>query len=556
MSIFSQVARRKIPSSNFNLSHEVKLSCNFGELVPILCQEVLPGDKFKLSTELLIKFAPLKAPVMHRIKAKVDYFFVPNFQISKVFQDFINPKVNTDSSPVVKPYVLPADMAAACADPDTGSLIGSLPDFLGLPITQADWLSTGGTHLDIGPFAAYQHIYNSYFRDQNMEILEDADPDTTTLFLVDNYLDTQGNISVAFVQNQLDNLFKLRKSAWKKDYFTSALPSPQAGDDVLIPLGQTAPVFAHEVGNDDDPFSPDANGVKWENPDAYQTGTVAAGTNYDDYLAISGSHSLGQPENLVADLSEASMLSVNLFRQLIQLQGFKEIAERGGTRYPEMVNSFFGAFLPDYWFGRPLYLGGQIQPISIGEVVQTSQTTSGESGSAQGYRAGIASSYGKTKTVRLSAPCHGFLMGILRILPEATYQQGIERMWTRNSLYDYAFPQFANLGEQEIYNREIFASSSENTDAGIFGYAPRYAEYKTGHTHVAGKFRSDLDYWHFGRVFENLPSLNREFVMMENMDYDPFNVTDGTTEHVYVDLYNDIKARRRLPYFSRPASLL
>lgn len=234
------------------------------------------------------------------------------------------------------------------------------------------------------------------------------------------------------------------------------------------------------------------------------------------------------------------------------LQRFRELAERGGTRYSEMVRNFFGAFLKDYWIDRPILLGGQKQDIKTGEVLQTSMTSGTE---ALGERAGVASSYGFTKGVTLSAPCHGYIMGILSIRPEATYQQGIERMWTRQSIFDWAFPQFANMGEQEIYNKELFYSGNQSQDNGVFGYTPRYAEYKFGKALVAGEMRTSLDYWHFGRIFGSAPTLSKSFVMMDTVPTRPFNVTDPTAEKVYVYCYNTIMARRRLPYFGTPSIL-
>lgn len=552
MSIFSKVKRAKVKTSNFNLSEEHKLSCNFGEIIPILCKEVIPNDKFEISTELLIKFAPLKAPVMHRIQAKVDYFFVPNFQLTDQFSDFINPKVNTTASPVLLPYI--DTVRVNNFGKKNNSLISSLVDYLGLPVTQTTYFTTAGNLISAMPFMAYQHIYNSYFRDQNLEVLEGANPSTTSLYLVDNYKRFT-NMGAA-PSNQITNLLKLRTSAWKKDYFTSALPSPQAGDDVTIPFtGGNADVYLKDnLSNTDYQALVDSTGSGLENTN-YLGNDETADLNYGSMasnhaFSPMGNAFLDPNGTMYADMTNVNALSINNLRKLFALQRFKELSERGGTRYPEMVRNFFGAFLPDWYFDRPIYLGGQVQPVSIGEVVQSVSDTT----NPLAYRGGLANSYGKTRTVRFKSPCHGFIMGVLRVLPEATYSQGVERMWTRESLYDFAFPQFANLGEQEILNREIFADGSGD-DQKIFGYTPRYAEYKTGHTHIAGKFRSDLDYWHFGRTFDNRPLLNKSFVNMDSMDYDPFYITSDTTEHVYVDLFNNIFARRPLPYFGTPGSL-
>lgn len=541
MSIFTKVKSPKVPSSLFNLSHEAKLSCNMGDLVPILCQEVIPGDKFKVSTELLIKLAPLKAPVMHRLTAYVHYFFVPTFQVNSVFEDFINPKVNRDNS-IALPFVSPENIYNSANL--SGSLIGTLPDYLGLPVTQSSWLAqskANGGYVLLDPFRCYQHIYNSYYRDQNLEPLEGADPATSSLFLVDSLKDAKGYVYGVWYGNQLNQLFKLRKRAWAKDYFTSALPSPQAGDDVLIPMSVN--------------IQPDGDGLYFQRvstpvtPEPGNLGLVSDGGATDGYMVDGDSAPLEYKSGLKGVNGSAT---INDLRRGMALQRFCELAERGGTRYSEMVRNFFGAFLKDYWVDRPIFLGGQKQQIKVGEVVQTSSNTNDW---ALGYRGGIAQSYGRTKYVTLSAPCHGYLFGILSIRPEGTYQQGLERMWSRKSLYDFAFPQFANLGEQEILQQEIFATGTDSDNKTVFGYTPRYAEYKTGHCHVAGEFRNSLAYWHFGRIFDNAPTLSKEFVMMGSVPTRPFNITDQTSEHVYVDLYNNISARRRLPYFGTPSIL-
>lgn len=550
MSIFSKVSTPKLKSSNFNLSEEHRLSMNMGDLVPIMCKEVLPGDKFKVSTELSIKLAPLKAPVMHRITAYVHYFFVPTFQINLVFQDFINPKVNTDNS-IVLPYATPAILKNyAQVNRSSGGFIGTLSDYLGLPITQSSWLDTSSSavyqeSINIDPFRCYQHIYNSFYRDQNLEVLEGMDLTTGSLFSVSTYLSKQGSLVSGVPVNQLAQLFKLRKRAWAKDYFTSALPSPQAGDDVLIPISS-------EVSSDGE-LRFDTRTLEGEGaPLDVQSAYFGPITQIDEDNPLSDSQ--GNPAYYKSGLKAVnSTATINDLRKAMALQRFKELAERGGTRYSEMVRNFFGAFLKDYWVDRPIFLGGQKQAVKVSEMFQTSQTNGTE---ALGERAGIGHSYGFTKGVYLNAPCHGYLMGILSIRPEAVYTQGLERMWTRKSLFDFAFPQFANMGEQEIYQKELFVGADGDANNTVFGYTPRYAEYKTSKSYVSGEFRTSLNYWHFAREFQNAPTLSSQFVMMNNVPTRPFNVTDPLAEHIYVDLYNNIYARRRLPYFGSPSAIL
>lgn len=577
--IFSSVKIPKVKKSTFNLSHERKLSGNFGSLMPVLCEEALPGDAFKINTELLIKMAPLKAPVMHRLNATVHYFFVPTYQIWDKFEDFINPATTQETVP---PYLdietvfchMLANYLTAQGQSGAGFtyvyykvhnqsatwaqlktaynkigthtgidfIIGSLMDYFGLDLSalydacianDSTACSTILAGLDPKisslPFRAYAHIWNEYYRDENL------------MSEIDYVTEDGSNGADAKTLQLLDICYR----CWKKDYFTSALPSPQAGDDVLLPIGQEAPV-RFDAG---------------EHTVLGSLGLDYSGTPTSPYVQ----DELVEPSqkvsvNAKADLRGVTGVSISELRKSVALQQFKELAQRGGkTRYKQLVWSLFNAFLPDYYIDRPIFLGGQKQPIAIGEVVQTSMSVEeGGNVAALGTRAGLAQSFGRTKTVFTKFPCHGYIIGLLSIRPEATYQQGIHRMWTRRSLFDYAFPQFAHIGEQEIYNRELCFSQSKEYNDGVFGYTPRYAEYKCGESVVCGQFRKSLDYWHFGRTFNNdgtnSPKLNAQFVQMspDQMDYDPFAVTDNKVEHVYIDLYNHITARRPLPYFGTP----
>lgn len=546
MSIFTSIKRPKVKRSTFNLSEEVKLTCNMGDLVPILCKEIVPGDYFKVDTELLIKFAPLAAPVMHRMKAYVHYFFVPYEQVWEKWPDFINPKTNFPAN-IVPGYLKTQNFLQYEDEVTIKQNIGTLADYLGLPVLNQWWI-TGNNQVNVAPFLVYQHIYNNYYRDQNLEEVgmndaehKDGPVDIDALRKISGFL-LPSNMPQG---NYIEGITKLRKRAWAKDYFTSALPSPQAGDDVLLPVTS-------------DIVEDGAMRFNYQVLDGTTTQHNNVVINKNGYLQNTGAdpNITGTSFRYTSGLKSVnSQATINDLRKALALQRFKELAERGGTRYSEMVRNFFDTYLPDWYVDRPIFLGGSVQTINVGEVVQTSSNnTSTEQ--VLGQRGGIANSYGRTKTATLKAPCHGFIMGILSIRPEATYQQGLERMWYRKNVFDYPFPQFANLGEQPIYTWELFADRSVDTEDGsIFGYTPRYAEWKEGHCHVCGEFRDSLSYWHFGRKFTTTPNLNKDFVMMNDISYDPFLVTDQQTEHVYVNLYNRIIAKRPLPYFGTPSIL-
>lgn len=544
--LFTTVQRAKVPYNHFPLGGERKLSFNMGELIPIYCAEVFPGDMFKASSELLIKFAPLKSPVMHRIRAYVDYFYVPYYQLTSVFDKFINPRTNTPDNPVLLPKIRPYDLASELTELDEGCL----SDYLDLPVQQTGWkYSEKSKPISVLPFRAYQHIYNSFYRDQTLQPLE-VDPGSTDLYLNTDFdKDFQGTYDLADLTDeqyiQMNNLFTLRYSAWKKDYFTSALPTPQAGPEVEIPF-----VPGEIVANGTFRFrDPDGNLTE---ESVYPLKGSATDEEMLDTVYISDeNYPLEYGEGLSMQASSQPGLTINNMRMLFALQQFKELQARGGSRSPEVVRNYFGVKVPDLFVDRPAYLGGMYQDVSVGEVLQTSQTTTGASGSAQGYRAGVASVYGKTKTVRYHVKLWGFVIGLLRVLPEAVYYQGVERMWHRDNLFDYFFPQFAHLGEQEIYNRELYVDGTDADDE-IFGFAPRYAEYKHGCSHVNGEFRSSLSYWHFGRKFASRPHLNAAFIKANQISTEPFNVTGDSADKLYCHMYTKVGVMRELPYYGTP----
>lgn len=542
--LFESVAREKVPYNVFPAGGDRKLSFKMGQIVPIFVAETLPGDVFRASTELLIKFAPLKAPVMHRIRAYIDYFYIPNYQICEPFGRFINPRINTPDNPVLLPKITPWDAN------NLGKLdLGSLADYMDLPVQQSGWKTSNKSKpLSVLPFRAYQHIYNSYFRDQTLQPMEGEDPLTTDLYLMEDK-DAEGVANFSLLtpaeKHQLANMMTLRYSAWKKDYFTSALPSPQAGPEVEIPFTpgviQADGVLSFSSEND----LVEVNHALSLNKTEGKVGKV---TLVNDSIREDVSYSSGLE---IAPDPGSSALTINKLRVLFAFQHFQELQARGGSREPEITANYFGVRLPDLYVDRPAYLGGVYQDVSVGEVLQTSQTTLGETGSAQGYRAGVASVYGKSKVLRYSCKLWGYIIGVLRVLPEAVYYQGVERMWTRESLFDYAWPQFANMGEQEIYNRELYVDGSDE-DNEVFGYAPRYAEYKTGCSHVNGEFRDSLSYWHFGRKFAERPALNAAFIEASQISTDPFNVTDDSTDKLYCHMYTKASVLRSQPYYGTP----
>lgn len=557
--------RVKTPKRHaFDLSHDVKMSCDLYKLVPILCEEVVPGDTWKVNTEILMRFAPLVSPVMHRLNVYTHFFFVPKRLLWDGWKDYITGgeyrpgKKDPNEAPayprleVLGKYV------------DSGLLDkGSLADYLGFPVgdsvTKAKDIYNCSVNdgskptistvtLDALPFRAYNLIWNEYYRDQNLQ-----DP-------IDIHQEISG------VHDGLAPLCRLLFRAWEKDYFTSALPWPQAGDDVLLPLHGNATshtvlekdvVIADTVRTSLTGQQPGGKalfmGRTSEDIFGLQKGPLMTTLQQPDGHSTSENVALSNSVDVnlrgTVDLSNVSAATINEFRRAVRAQEFLEKSARGGSRYIEQLLSFFGVRSSDARLQRPEYLGGGKSPVVISDVAQTSQTT--QDGSPQGNLSGQAASLQRSHSFKRYFEEHGYIIGIMSILPRTCYQQGMPRKYMKTSREDEYWPTFANLGEQEIKNSEIYFDASDGENDDTFGYTPRYAEYKYLPSRVCGDFRDTLSYWHMGRIFKKRPHLNRNFITSSG-DGRIFADTNDDYQKLWVNIYHNITAVRPMPIYGTP----
>lgn len=497
--------------NSFDLSHEHLLTCNMGTLIPCLNMEVTPGDIFRWDADMFLRLMPLVAPMMHSVDVYMHCFFVPSRLVFDKFEDFITGgRLGNDET--LWPYV---------TSPAGGFAVGSLADYLGLPTGVA------GLQVSALPFRAYNLIFNEFYRDQNVSnpvpISTDAGEDTSTEL---------------YIQHR----------AWKKDYFTGTLPWAQRGDATYLPLGVSAPVVRTHDGAE--PWFSAQDNSAVDKPlfigDQDQEGKpimVNAGT--------SGQHlKWSTNTGLSTDLTAATALSINDLRLATQIQRFKEKNARGGARYIEWILSHFGVRSSDARLQRPEYLGGGRCPISVGEVLQTSST---DATSPQGNMAGRGVSGMSAPQFTKYFEEYGYIIGILSVMPKAMYQQGIDRMWTRKTRYDYPLPVFAHLGNQAVLNKELYAQGTA-ADENTFGYQERYEELRRVPNKVHGQFRSTLNYWHLGRIFDTLPQLNWAFIQCKPSKR-VFSVTDQSKDCCIVQIRHNIQAIRPFPKFGEPGYL-
>lgn len=511
--------RVDVPNTNsFDLSFDNKLTLDIGKLYPVLVQETLPGDHFKITPQMLVRFAPLVFPIMHRIDATIHFFYVPNRIVWNQFPQFL----------AGEDYVPPYFQGTTEVPLPVTHL--SVWDSLGLPET--DNLKMPFSAI---PFLAYQRIFNEYYQDQNNDDTYIATRDTLKAIAAMDGLITP----VEFGETTWTPLEGHRIRAWEHDYFTSCLPYAQKTETpVSIPLSLgNIPVesaFMELVAGGGDP----AAGNVLTDGNGFITDSTPA------LVKILGT----------ADGSSAEITgTINQLRVAMQLQKFLEKNARGGTRYNELIKVHFGTNIGDDRISRPEYIGGVKNNIIISEVLQTSQTTND---SILGDYAGNATGVIGGNDISYWCPEHGFIIGILSVVPKTAYFQGINKKYSRTSYQDYYWQEFAHLGEQAVLNKELFYSNAlpDNTLNGTFGYIPRYSEYKYNASEVHGNFRTDMLDFHLARNFGSLPTLNSDFVYV-NDDKRIFAVSASDRNSLYAHIYFDIMAQRKIPFFTDPGGL-
>lgn len=527
---FSQVPNVTIGRSKFNRSHVLKTTFDEGKLIPIFVDEVLPGDSFKLKVTTFTRMATPIFPVMDNLYLETFFFFVPMRLIWDNFQKFMGEQENPGDS---TDYLIPTYHSGSVQ-------VGLLSDYFGIP--------TGSLGLSFNclPHRAYWLIWNEWFRDENLQ-------ESAPVFKGD-----KGNVwSDDSVAVNGFHSYDCAPRGKRYDYFTSCLPWPQKGPGVEIPLGATANVVS------DGPMT-----FTFGSTISNQTAGTLYGTAVDvnskpygstipltnlDLSEVSPSK-LPAPalykSGLSVDLSSATAATINSLRQAFQLQRYYEKDARGGTRYIEKIKSHFGVTSPDARLQRPEYLGGHSDRININPVVQTSST---DSTSPQGNLSAFGVSGARYHGFSKSFVEHGYIIGLANVRADLTYQQGLNRMWSRKTVLDFYWPSFAHLGEQAVLNKEIYAQGNAHDDE-VFGYQERYGEYRYKPSMITGKFRSSyaqsLDAWHFSQKFENLPTLSNQFIQ----DNPPISrcLAVPTEPHFLMDAFFDLKCVRPMPLFGTP----
>lgn len=507
---FVQIAKPQIERSTFDRSHGYKTTFDAGLVIPFFVDEALPGDTFNMQTTVFGRLATPLKPIMDNIYIDIHFFSVPIRLLWDNWKKFNGEQRNPGDT---TNFVMPTTTS-----PVGGYAENSLADYMGLPTKVA------GLEHRADFFRAYNLIWNEWYRDENLQnsVINDTDdgPDADT-----NYT--------------------ILPRGKRKDYFTSALTSPQKATAVSIPLGNSAPItWGGALGGDT---------ISIKNAGTDRTIFALAGGGAP-YIGVAAGAALGNSSPLIADLSTATVATINQLREAFQIQRMYEKDARGGTRYTELLRSHFGVISPDARLQRPEYLGGGTSNVNINPISQTSNTVSGST--PQGNLAAMGTFSMGSKGFIKSFTEHEIIIGICSARADLNYQQGINRMWNRSTRFDFFWPALAHLGEQAILNKEIFCDGTA-ADENVFGYQERYAEYRYKPSMVTGLFRSNaatsLDVWHLSQEFATLPALNAAFIV-ENPPIDRIIAVPSEPQFM-MDVYNKLTCARPMPTFATPGMI-
>lgn len=539
-SVFNRVGKLRPKRNPFDLSYRTNFTCNIGELIPVQFDEVVPGDYLRIGAQVTIRFQPLAAPIMHELSATVHTFFVPYRLLDENWEDFIVGKI-TENPAGVLPRFSP--------DLDASKLSFTLWDYFGMPMLETAVSNTSLFAPISYPWYAYNMIYNEFFRDQNLEEAE-----------------------VPLGSNAV------HRRAWKKDYFTAALPWQQRGIPPALPVNIDFGWNNYPPIDGRPPIIPVSLVNNLGEQSIMQvTNTQSGGAALSGNTSITGDSGMAFPGGTQFGIvtnaagaviagapdpygltAEASTFDISQLRLATQIQKWMERNARGGIRYTEFLDSHFGYAPSDARLQRPEYIGGMRMPIIVSEVLQTSQTTVGQGGSPLGDYAGHGLSADGSFIGKYQVREYGIVMSILSVMPKPSYQQGINRQWLREVPTDFYFPEFAHLSEQGIYMAELYASRAANFDnREIFGFIGQYDEMRTKHDIVAGEMRVNvpggqtLSYWNMSRYFQNKPLLNNSFIKVDDSTTNrPFAVSG--VRQLICNVRNSISALRPLPLIAEP----
>lgn len=560
--LFNSTAPGKsFKSTNFDLSHEVKLTTDIGKLTPVLMEPVLPGDKWKGHSEIFIRFASLLAPIMHQVDCYMHFFFVPMRLAYKDTETFFTGGVDGTEQPVYPRVRLTPLIYESLGVEKAWKLFGpgSVADYLGFPpICMPDGKAKdrifAPIEYDLIPFVSLYLTWYRFYRDQNSDY--GVCLQTENLPTEEEIKELVKGVESGVVDFDSSPIYELlfthKFRAWEKDYFTSALPWAQRGPELMIPgIGQNSVdvsdlrIGADSAGNNDVYFrinSPNlvdganqysfggktATNSQGVNVSLYGPGNIANGAPGDilpaNFEALEGTAEFDMrriAENLVIEGGASSGSvdagdgTINNLRRMLQIQRYTEAEARGGSRFTEWLQQIWGTSPGDYRLQNPIYIGGGKTKVVISEVLQQSATATTPDGSDSplGEFAGRAVTAGSSRRFNCRFKEYGYIIGLLSIKPRSSYMQGFPRKYTKIDKFDFGNPYFAHLGEQEVKNKELFFEfSNGNKNEETFGYQSRYAEYKFLPNRTCGDMRTQFDFWHLTRKFDGLPGLNNQFI--------------------------------------------